>query len=259
MSPTFVKDLGAKAMDSIGMWFVIATILRRTLLSTIRLEFLNHAVFRVIIRQIYFTAFQAIPIVCATALVLGSITVNYLLHFLTNLGAYDQIGKYLIATITQELGPLTCTLILLLRSGSAVLSEIALMKINREMDTLTMLGLRIETYLYLPRILAFTIAGPSLAIIFSLVAILGGYFTLGYFHNITFDNYLDQITYAVDLKTIIHFILKPFFMSLAVVLIAIEKGITVRNAFTEVPIKLIRGMMHTAGCLIFIEMIFNFF
>lgn len=259
MSATFISDLGATAVASIGMWFIIATILRSTLLSTIRLEFLNHAVFRVIIRQIYFTAFQAIPIVCATALVLGSITVNYLLHFLTSLGAYDQIGKYLIMVITQELAPLTCSLILLLRSGSAVLSEVALMKINREMDTLSMLGVHIETYLYLPRILAFTIAGPSLTVVFSLVAILGGYLTLGYFHNITFDNYLDQIIYAVDLKSIIYFILKPYFMSLAVVLIAIEKGITVRNAFTEVPIKLIRGMMHTAGCLVCIEITFNIF
>ena len=259
MNATVISTLGSKAVDSIGMWFVIGTILRRTLRSTLRLEFLNHAVFRVIIRQIYFTAFQAIPIVCATALVLGTITVNYLLHFLTNLGAYDQIGKYLIIVITQELAPLTCTMILLLRSGSAVLSEIALMKINREMDTLSMLGIRIENYLYLPRILAFSIAGPSLTIVFSLVAILGGYFTLGYFHNITFNNYIDQISYAVDLRSIICFILKPYCMSLAVVLIAIEKGITVRNAFTEVPIKLIRGMMHTAGCLIFIEMTFNFF
>jgi phospholipid/cholesterol/gamma-HCH transport system permease protein len=89
------------------------------------------------------------------------------------------------------------------------------------------------------------------------VALLGGYFTLGYFHDITFDNYVDQLLTAIDLQSIIPLTLKPFFMGLAVVLIAMEKGMTVRNSFTEVPIKLIRGMMHTAGCIIVIEIVFN--
>jgi phospholipid/cholesterol/gamma-HCH transport system permease protein len=239
------------------MWLVIATIVQRTTGSIFCLAFMNPAVFRVIVRQLYFTAFQAIPIVCISALLIGSIAVDHLLNLLTNLNAYDQIGTYLIQSIMHELAPLVCTTVLLLRSGSAVLSEMALMKINREMDTLSMLGIPIEDYLYLPRILAFAVGGPCLTIIFSLVALLGGYFTLGYFHDITFDNYIDQLLSAVNLESLFPLVLKPFFMGLAVVLIALEKGITVRNAFTEVPIKLIRGMMHTAGCIVVIEIAFN--
>ncbi|WP_462323556.1 ABC transporter permease [Desulfoplanes sp.] len=257
MHPLFVSQLGRWALESTRMWWVIATIIRGAVHSVFHGAVTNHAVFRVIVRQLYFTALQAIPIVGLSALVIGSITVNYLLDFLTGLNAYGQIGKYLILSITHELGPLLCTMVLLLRSGSAVLSEMALMKINREVDTLNMLGISIDAYLYLPRILAFAIAGPCLTVVFSLVALLGGYFTLGYFHDITFDNYLDQILYAVSLKSIVPMVFKPFFMGLAVVLIALEKGITVRHAFTEVPIKLIRGMMHTAGAIIFIEIVFN--
>jgi phospholipid/cholesterol/gamma-HCH transport system permease protein len=239
------------------MWLVIATIAQQSTRALLRLACFNHAIFRVIVRQLYFTAFQAIPIVCLTALLIGSVLVDNLLNLLTSLNAYDQIGKYLITSITHELAPLICTIVLLLRSGSAVLSEMALMKINREMDTLSMLGIPIADYLYMPRILAFAIGGPCLTVIFSMVALLGGYFTLGYFHDITFANYIKQILDAVHLTSIIPLILKPFLMGLVVVLIAIEKGITVRNTFTEVPIKLIRGMMHTAGCIILIEIAFN--
>ena len=259
MCTTLISRMGSQTLERMQMLIHITRILQGTLQCIFHLTCINHAVFRVSIRQIYFTAFQAIPIVCTAALIIGSITVNYLLHFLTNLGAYDQIGKYLILSITHELAPIVCSMVLLLRSGSAVLSEIALMKINREMDTLHMLGVSIENYLYLPRILAFTIAGPCLTVIFSLVALLGGYFTLGLFHNITFDNYIDQILEAINLDSIFPFLFKPFFMSLSVVLIAIEKGMTVRNTFTEVPVKLIRGMMHTAGVLILIDILFNYF
>ncbi len=257
MPTSFVTRLGSRFLESTRMWLVIATIMQHSLRSLFRLEFLNQAIFRVTVRQLYFTAFQAIPIVCITALLIGSVAVDHLLNVLTSLNAYDQIGSYLIKSITHEIAPLICTIVLLLRSGSAVLSEMALMKINREMDTLSMLGIPLEQYLYLPRILAFALGGPCLTVIFSLVALLGGYFTLGYFHDITFDNYIEQLLEAVNLQSLIPLVLKPFFMGLAVVLIAIEKGITVRNAFTEVPIKLIRGMMHTAGCIIIIEIAFN--
>ncbi len=257
MPTSFVSRLGKRFLASTHMWLVIATILRHTIHSFIRLRFLNRAIFRVTVKQCYFTIFEALPIVCMTALIVGSFTVDNLLSVLTRLNSYDQIGIYLVRSITNELAPLLCTMILLLRSGSAVLSEIALMKINRETETLSMLGIPMEHYLYLPRLVAFALAGPSLTIVFSLVALLGGFFTLGYFHNITFDNYIDQILNAITLKDLLPLIFKPFLMSLAVVLIAIEKGITVRNAFTEVPIKLIHGMMHTVGCVILIEIVFN--
>ncbi len=259
MTTRFVSRMGAQVLASMQMWVLIAGILRGSLRGTVHLTFVNSAVFRVLVRQLYFTAFQAIPVVCAAALIVGSITVNYLLHFLTSLGAYDQIGNYLILSVTHEFAPIICTMILLLRSGSVVLSEIAHMKINRELDTLRMLGVNIENYLYLPRIIAFSIAGPCLAVVFSLVALVGGYFTLGLFHNITFDSYMDQIFDAMSIENFLPFMLKPFFMGLAVVLIAIEKGITVRNTSSEVPTRLIRGMIHISGCLIVIEILFNYF
>ncbi len=257
MSTSFIARLGSRFLERTTMWLVVVTILNASLRSFVKLEFLNQAIFRVVVRQCYFTIIQALPIVCITALLLGSITVDSLLNILTSLNAYDRIGNYLILLVTQELAPIICTVILLLRSGSAVLSEIALMKINRETDTLAMLGIPLEPYLYLPRILSFAIGGPCLTFIFSLVALLGGYVTLGYFNNITFDNYIDQLLEAMSIQSLIPLILKPFFMSVIVVLIAIQKGITVRNTFTEVPIKLIQGMMQTVACLILIEIVFN--
>ncbi len=259
MSDTFVHALGRNFLNK-------AVSLRRMLhlflLSAAavgRFSFLKHAVFRVFIRQIYFTGVQAIPLVCISALVIGSILVNYLLSFLTSLNAYDRVGEFLVYIVVQEIGPILCVLIILLRSGTSVISEVALMKINREFDSLIFMDIDIHDYIHLPRLAAFVICGPCLCFIFSTVSLVGGYLVLGYLHNITFENYLYQIVSALRLSDLAVLLFKPAVMSLAVGLVALQKGMEVRSSFSEVPVQLIQGMINIIGVLIVVELIFGFF
>ncbi|MFO7816374.1 MAG: MlaE family ABC transporter permease [Thermodesulfobacteriota bacterium] len=224
-----------------------------------RLELFNHAVFRVFIRQVYFTGVQAVPLICISALIIGSILVNYLLSFLTSLNAYDRVGEFLVYVVVQEVGPILCTLIILLRSGTSVLSEVALMKINREFDSLHFMDIDILQYIHLPRIAAFIICGPCLTFIFCAVALVGGFLVLGFLHDITFDSYLYQITYALNFSDLCVLLLKPAVMALAISLVALQKGIEVRTSITEVPIHLIQGMINIIGLLILIEVAFGIF
>lgn len=256
MSSAHVYRLGRIAQDHFQTYTQMATILARMAGSFVRLSFLNHAVYRVLVRQIYFTAVQALPVIAIAALILGSITVHYILSILTGIGSYDKVGSFLITAMLHEIAPMTCCIIMLLRSGTAIISEVALMKINSELDTLNVLGVSISDYLYLPRILAFALCGPMLTISFVVVGLYGGFFTLGYFHDITFDNYLDQLYTAVEVKNIVIVVLKPLFMAVAVALACLQKGLTVHSSFTEVPIKLIQGMMLTVSILVFIEVAF---
>ncbi|MFP4070897.1 MAG: ABC transporter permease [Desulfovibrionales bacterium] len=257
MHAALIGRIGRFTLDRGHTYIHMASILGQVAGAFLRLSFLNHVVRRVLVKQIYFTSVEAVPVIFGSALILGSIMVNALLALLTSLGAYDQIGEYLLKVMFYELAPITCTIVLLLRSGTAIISEVALMKINREMDTLNILGVDLMEYIFLPRILAFIISGPALAFCFSIVGLIGGFLTLGFFHDITFDNYVDQLFLAVQERDFFILLLKSFFLSLAVVLVCLQKGITVRSSFTEVPIKLIQGMMHTMFMIIFIEVFFG--
>lgn len=234
-------------------------VLREAASSSLRFEFMNKAVFKVLVRQIYFTSVQSIPVIFTSALILGSITVNYLLSILTGFGAYNQVGNFLLGTMLHEIAPIITVSILLLRSGTAVISEIALMKINGEIDALRLMDVSVSRYIFLPRILAFLIAGPSLAIFFSVTGLIGSFFILGYVHDITFDNYLDQLLYAVEIRDVAIVVLKPALMAAAVAGISVQNGMNVRGAFTEVPVMLIRGMMQSVIVIALIEAVFTFY
>ena len=145
---------------------------------------------------------------------------------------------------------------MLIRSGTAVISEIALMKLSGEIDTLTFLNIGLSDYIFLPRFMAFIISGPALNFVFCLTSLIGGFLVLGFFHNITFDNYIYQITSAISIKDLMILFIKPIVMSMVLISICLQKGISVQQSFTEVPVKLIQGLMHTIGLVVVIEIIF---
>ena len=256
---TIIHDLGRWTISRALFWNRIAWLMAGCLNALVGLRFLNPAVARVTVRQFYFTAIQALPIIIFIALVVGSITVHYLLSILTSLGAYDRIGDYLITSIMHEIAPLACTLIIMLRSASAVLSEIALMKINKELNTLKMMNIDFNDYVFLPRLMAFALSGITLTFTFALTALVGGFFILGFFHDITFANYLDRIVNALNLKSFLITAIKPFFMCSFLVLVALEKGMGTERSFTEVPIRLIQGMMQGLAFIVVIEAFFILF
>jgi len=256
MGTRIFYSLGRFVLDRTTSYLQAGFILARAFVSFFRFTFLNHAVARVFIRQIYFTAIQALPAIFITAILLGSILVNYLLGVLTGLNAYDRIGEFIIFINLYELGPIIVLFIILIRSGSAVISEVALMKLNGEIDSLSFLNIELSDYVYLPRVLAFVISGPALNLVFCLTSLIGGYLVLGYIHNITFDNYIYQITSAISIKDLVISFVKPFLMCLILISICLQKGMSVQKSFTEVPGKLIQGLMHTILLIVCVEIFF---
>lgn len=251
------RTLGRWAIDRSQSYTRMFHILVRACAAALRLSFLKPAVALVVVRQIYFTAVQPLSVILASSLVIGSVTVHYLLQLLLNLGAYEQIGDFLIKAMLHEIAPIACSLIILLRSGTAVLAEVSLMKINGEIDTLHSLNIAPEDYIFLPRILAFALAGPCLSVCFSVIGLMGSFLILGYWHDITFANYTMRLLNAIEIKNLTIMAGKSATMSVLICLVALQRGFSVDRAFTEVPIRLIQGMMQAITLLIIVEILFS--
>jgi phospholipid/cholesterol/gamma-HCH transport system permease protein len=253
---SFFHGLGAMTLERSRQYIQMAAIFVRTFEASLTLKFLNHATLKVLVRQLYFTAVQALPAVLFSALVLGAVAASTISGLLTTFGAQERLGEYLSVVIMEELAPLTVCIILLLRSGLAVISEIGLMKLNHELDTLRMLGIDEELYLYLPRILAFIFSGPALAICSSVTGFLGGYLVLGYVEGMAFDSYAGQLIYALKVESMFVVVAKPMAMTTGIVLLSLAQGLVTHTSFTEVPIRLIRGVMNIVLYLILVELVF---
>jgi len=253
MSASLLHRIGRQAIARTRVSAGLAVILLKTLEACLTFAFVNRAVFLVLVRQVYFTAVQSIPVIATSAFFVGAIASHFLYNFLYSFGASDAVGGYLAQTLFKELAPLGASLLILVRSGPAVTAEIALMQLNNEFDTLRALRIDVGRYIFFTRVAGFAVAGPSLALLFALVGMVGSFLILGYIHDIALDTFLDQVSQALEFDELATLAVKPCCMSVAVALTSLHQGMRVGRAFTEAPVRLIRGMILAIALVLMIE------
>jgi phospholipid/cholesterol/gamma-HCH transport system permease protein len=209
-------------------------------------------------RQIYFTGVQILPMFTVIALALGLALVGGLTRFMVDLGAQDRVGDVLVVVTIKHLAPLVTAILLTLRSSSAVTAEIALMKMNNEIETLKSLSIDPFIYLYIPRILSGIICMAALSTFFVYVSIIGGYSILSFNLNISFDFLIQTIFDAFTWSAVLVFLIKVLLFGYFLMSIPIYTALQVGDAVTEIPISLLRGMLRLFYALILVSVIGTF-
>ena len=138
---------------------------RRTYSSAMRMVLLN---------QIYFTSVQILPLFLIVSIILGSLLVGIVFQLLKQLGLTDFFGNVLMGLIVTELSPFLTVLLITLRSSAAINTEMAVMKVNREIKTLEIFHIDIIDYLILPRIINGVISLVLLSSLFSILLLTSG-------------------------------------------------------------------------------------
>jgi phospholipid/cholesterol/gamma-HCH transport system permease protein len=212
---------------------------------------------QIFLRQLYFTAVQPAPLVIVGALFLGAFLVHYIINFFTSLGARDEIGRFILFVIVNELSSVFVAVIVMIRSGSAIISELALMKLNNELDTLRILDISMYDYLFFPRVCAVVISNMLLAALFCLVALLGGFISFGYINNTPFYEYIERMASSTVVMDFITIYVKSMLFGFVIVLVSIRDGLSVKHSISEVPVRLIHGLVVQVMFILFIELIYD--
>jgi phospholipid/cholesterol/gamma-HCH transport system permease protein len=193
------------------------------------------SVFSVVSAQIYFTGFQALPLISVLAIASGSIVIMQSSTNLSLLGGGGMIGDLMVAIIVRELAPLLTALIVIARSGTAVASEIGNMRVNREIEALEVMGIHPMSYVVFPRLMGGIVSVICLAIYFVIVACLGGYFVVNMIHGLPFAFYADSLARAFSTGDVGLFLLKNAFSGAIIFTISCYQGLLVRQSPHEVP------------------------
>lgn len=221
--------------------------------GVIKFKVFNPAISLVVYRQIYFTGVQILPMYTVISIVFGLMLVGGLSQFLIMLGAQERIGMVLTTLTVRELAPLVTAILLILRSSTAVTAEIALMKMNNEIETLQSLSIDPHDYLYLPRILAGFVSMAALSTFFMVVAISGGYFILSFSLNISFDFLIRSMFDSLSVSDVLCFIFKIFTLGYFIMSLPIFSAIEIKGAVTDIPIALLKGMLRIFYSIILVE------
>lgn len=189
----------------------------------------------VISAQIYFTGFQALPLITVLSLGVGAILILQALSNLALLGGMQMIGSFMVVMVIREAGPLLVALVVIARSGTAVASEVGNMRANREIEALESIGINPLSFIVFPRVIGGLISVLCLAFYFDAIAILGGYAVTRFFQDMPFAFYMDSIARALDKEDFLMFFLKNAFSGMIIVVVCCYQGLQVKKSPHEVP------------------------
>ncbi len=117
---------------------------------------------------------DALPIVALISFIVGLVMAFQAAIPMKMFGAEIYVANLIGIAMVRELGPLMTAIVLAGRSASAFAAEIGTMKINEEIDALTVMGMDPIKFLIIPRMIASTLITPLLTVFANLVGILGG-------------------------------------------------------------------------------------
>lgn len=193
------------------------------------------SIFSVVSAQIYFTGFQALPLVSLLAIASGGLVIVQSTSQLSLLGGSNMVGPLLIAVIIRELGPLMTALIVVARSGTAVATELGNMRVNRETEALEILGINPMSYVIFPRLVGGIISVVTLAFYFNVIALMGGFAVTQFFQNIPFSYFIMSLAQAFKMEDFWIFLIKNMFSGAIIFTVSCYQGFKVTTSPHEVP------------------------
>jgi phospholipid/cholesterol/gamma-HCH transport system permease protein len=215
----------------------------------------NSATRMVLINQIYFTSVQILPLFIGISIIFGTLLISIVLQLIKNLGLTEYLGRILMGLVVTELSPFVTVLLIALRSSSAINTEIAVMKVNKELITLDKFNINAIDYLFVPRIINGVLSVVLLSALFSILALTSGMLFSKVIFGMSFDVYTNVLLKSADFYDIIISLVKCCTFGFFIILIPIRFGLHASNDLTSIPIAVLNGMVDVFIAIVVIEVL----
>jgi phospholipid/cholesterol/gamma-HCH transport system permease protein len=179
---------------------------------------------RLVVEQVYNAGALSLVIIMTSGLFVGMVMGLQGHDLLQRIGSEDSLGTGAALTLLKELGPVVTALLFAGRAGTALASEIGLMRATDQLSALEIMAVDPMRRIVLPRFLGGTISVPLLTAIFVMVSIYGVQLIGVQFFGIDQGQFWSQMRGAVELEDIREGLIKGFVFGVACSLIAVFEG-----------------------------------
>ena len=214
-----------------------AAVIGTVLYICVRPRYWVRTVRRAFVQQVVAIGVDAVGLVCGVAVFVGLTVVVQLAFWVAEAGQSQMLGPLLVAVVARELSPVLIGIVVIVRSGSAMATELGIMKIDGRVHVLDAQGISPFIYLVMPRVLAAAVSTFCLTIVFILVAFASGYLfgaTVGTGSR-DLPLFADTVSRAVHPKDVLAILSKSILPALFASASCCIGGLDVGESLTEVP------------------------
>jgi len=209
--------------------------------------------FELIGRQIFNSGALSLVIIMLSGLFVGMVLGLQGYQLLRNFGSEDSLGTAAAVGLLRELGPVITALLFAGRAGTALASEIGLMRATDQLSAMEMMAVDPIRYVVVPRFLGGVIAMPMLSLIFSVIGLYGAQLVGVQLMGVDSGSFWSQMQAAVVLRDINQGLVKSVSFGIACSLIAVYQGYYAAPTAEGVGLATTRTVVTSAVVVLFLD------
>jgi phospholipid/cholesterol/gamma-HCH transport system permease protein len=199
---------------------------------------------------------EGLPIISLIALLLGLILAFMSSLQLKQFGANIYVASLLAISMVRELGPIMTAILVAGRSGSAFAAEIGTMKVNEEVDALTVMGMQPMYFLALPKVIASIAVVPLLTIYADLLGMIGGLIVGITMLDLTVYSYIQETKWILTVFDFTSSFVKSIVFAFVVSVIGCQRGFQVRGGAAAVGTATTSAVVAAIFLIIVVDSVF---
>jgi phospholipid/cholesterol/gamma-HCH transport system permease protein len=206
-----------------------------------------------IARQIFNSGALSLVIIMLSGLFLGMVLGLQGYQLLRRFGSEEALGVAAAIGLVRELGPVITALLFAGRAGTALASELGLMRATDQLSAMEMMAVDPIRRVVVPRFLGGVIAMPLLAAIFSVIGLYGAQLVGVQLMGVDSGSFWSQMQAAVRLRDINEGFTKSCIFGVACSLIAVYQGYNAAPTAEGVGLATTRTVVRSAVVVLFLD------
>jgi phospholipid/cholesterol/gamma-HCH transport system permease protein len=173
------------------------------------------------------------------------------------LGAEVFVVDLVAISILRELGVLLTAIVIAGRSGSSFTAEIGTMKVNEEIDAMSVLGMSPVDVLVVPRFIALVVSLPLLTFLADMMGLFGGGVYSWVALDISPSTFVERVREGVAISNFwVGFVKAPAFAAL-IALVGCYEGMAVTGSAESVGRRTTRSVVESIFLVIVVDALFS--
>jgi phospholipid/cholesterol/gamma-HCH transport system permease protein len=184
---------------------------------------------RSVVRFMYETGVQSLPIVVLISVLVGVILVLQTAYQLQRFGQVHLVAGLVAISVTRELGPLLTAILVTGRVGAAFTAELGTMKVAEEILALEVMAVNPVGFLVAPRFVALLVMLPCLTILADTMGLVGGFIIGTSMFPISMASYLDITLTWLLFRDIVSGLIKSVVFAVIISMVGCYRALVVEG------------------------------
>lgn len=209
--------------------------------------------FRLVVVQVHNAGALSLVIIMVCGLFVGGVLGLQGYSNLSKFNAEDSVGTFAAFSLVKELGPVITALLFAGRAGTALASEIGLMKATDQLAAMEMMATDPVRRVLVPRFLGGAISMPLLVAVFTAVGLLGAHLVGVNLLGVDTGAFWQQMQSTLEIADVQEGIVKSIVFGIVASLIAVWEGYNAIPTAEGVGRATTRTVVITAICVLILD------